>query len=183
MMIDPVHILKRYYDPDSETFNTLMIHGKMVGQKALAIAKKLHHLNPDKKFIGEAAMLHDIGIWMTHTPQLGCTGDHPYICHGVLGKKLLEREGLHQHARVCENHVGVGISLEDVRLNGLPLPEKNMLPETLEEEIICYADKFFSKNINSLGDEIPIEKIIKDLEPHGKDKVARFLAWKDRFEC
>ena len=79
--------------------------------------------------------------------------------------------------------MGVGISHEDVILNGLPLPEKDMLPVTLEEEIICYADKFFSKNRNGLKEELPVDRIIKSLEPHGRDKVARFLAWRERFEC
>ena len=85
-MIDPVKILEYYYDPTSDVFDTLIQHGRAVGQKALAIAEKLRHLNPDTGFIMEAAMLHDIGIFMTHTPQLGCTGEHPYICHGILEK-------------------------------------------------------------------------------------------------
>ena len=94
----------------------------------------------------EAAMLHDIGIFLTHAPSLGCNGPHPYLKHGHLGCKLLEKEGLPKHALVCERHVGVGITRKDVLDHKLPLPAKDMLPLSLEEKIICYADKFFSKN-------------------------------------
>jgi uncharacterized protein len=181
-MADPIKIIQQYYDADSKVYDTLIAHGEAVSKKALRIAERLRHLKPNMTFIQEAAMLHDIGIFMTHVPELGLRGQHPYICHGVLGRKLLEKQGLHQHARVCENHVGVGISRHDVKRYRLPLPEKDMLPETLEEEIICYADKFFSKNPNGQSAEIPVERIIKGLKPYGRDKVSRFLTWKERFE-
>lgn len=182
-MIDPIKIIRKHYDPRSDIYETLIGHGRAVARKALALAKNMGHLKPDVEFIREAAMLHDIGIIMTDTPELGCHGEHPYICHGILGRRLLEKEGLMQHARVCETHVGVGISQEDVVLYSLPLPEKDMRPETLEEEIICYADKFFSKNRNGLLDELPVEYIINGLKPYGKGKVERFLTWRMQFEC
>ena len=50
-------------------------------------------LSPDIEFIRTAALLHDIGIFMTHAPKFGCFGDHPYLAHGYLGRELLEREG------------------------------------------------------------------------------------------
>ena len=59
-------------------------------------------------------MLHDIGIFLTHAPQIGCHGDKPYICHGYLGRELLEKEGFPRHAIVCETHVGVGLTIADI---------------------------------------------------------------------
>jgi uncharacterized protein len=58
-----------------------------------------------------------------------------------------------------------------------------MTPQTIEEQIICYADKFYSKN----GHRHPVleksaEEIILDLSPYGQDKVARFLSWHRQFE-
>jgi len=70
----------------------------MVAGKALAIARRARRLGPDLKFIGEAAMLHDIGILVTDQPSLGCYGDKPYICHGYAGREILEKEGLPAHA-------------------------------------------------------------------------------------
>ena len=64
----------------------------MVMKKALSIAKQLPHLNPDLVFIQEAAMLHDIGIFLVDAPDIACTGELPYICHGYAGKILLLAE-------------------------------------------------------------------------------------------
>ena len=93
-------------------------------------------------------MLHDIGIFMTRTPELGCHGKHPYICHGILGSDLLKKEGQPELALVCERHVGVGISKADIHRHRLQLPKRDMIPVSIEEQIVCYADKFFSKNGN-----------------------------------
>ena len=57
-----------------------------------------------------------------------------------------------------------------------------MRPVTIEEEIICYADKFFSKNDSEPGVERPVAEVIRELEKYGKEPVRRFLDWVDRFE-
>lgn len=181
--MDPVGIINQYYTSGSRTYKILVGHGEAVSKKAVEIAEHVRHLNPDVAFIKEAAILHDIGIFMTDTPELECKGRHPYICHGFLGSQILNEMGLPRHARVCENHVGVGISLEDIIQNRLPLPERDMVPETLEEQIICYADKFFSKDPAGLTDEKPVEHILQGLESYGRDKVSRFLTWMEQFEC
>ncbi|MDL1963772.1 MAG: HD domain-containing protein, partial [Deltaproteobacteria bacterium] len=145
-------------------------------------AKKVPQLNPDLDFIKEAAMLHDIGIFLTNIPELNCKGKNPYICHGYLGREILEKIGFPEHALVCERHVGVGITVEDIKHYALPLPKRNMLPVSIEEQIICFADKFFSKNRNSLKKEKSVEDIKKSLEPYGLEKVKRFQSWVDLFE-
>jgi uncharacterized protein len=130
----------------------------------------------------ETAVLHDIGIFMTDAPSIGCTGSHPYICHGHLGRAILEGYGLPEHALVCERHMGVGITQADIRQYNLPLPERDMLPVTLEQQIICYADKFFSKNGRRKATVNSIATIIQSLKPYGKAKVRRFKAWVQQFE-
>jgi uncharacterized protein len=122
-------------------------------------------------------MLHDIGIFLTNSPKLGCHGKHPYICHGYLGRELLVNNGFPIHALVCERHVGVGITVMDIERHHLPLPVRNMVPVSIEEQIICYADKFFSKNSRSVQKETPVKKILRNLERYGDDKVAIFQAW------
>jgi uncharacterized protein len=109
--MDPVKIIKKYYNPDSRAYHFLIEHSRMVTKKALTIAEGLRHLNPDPCFIQEAAMLHDIGIFMTYEPRIGCYGDKTYICHGYLGREILEKEGFPRHSLVCERHVGVGLSV------------------------------------------------------------------------
>ena len=125
---------------------------------------------------------HDIGIFQTDTPRFGCFGNHPYICHGILGRDILEKEGHPKLALVCERHIGVGISKADIRLRKLPLPGREMIPVSIEEQIVCYADKFFSKNGNGRPAEKPVKEIIASLMRHGPEKVRRFESWVQMFE-
>ena len=64
----------------------------------------------------------------------------------------------------------------------MPLPERDMIPLSIEEQIICYADKFFSKNGNGRPAEKSIATIIKSLSRYGPDKVRRFESWVQMFE-
>ncbi len=180
-MMDPVEVIKEFYDPASKAFQLLVKHGQQVAQKALAAAEAVQHLYPDLEFIEEAAMLHDIGIFLTNTPDLGCTGTHPYLCHGYLGRDLLVEKGLVRHGLVCERHVGVGIFASEVRQFRLPLPQRDMVPQTIEEKLICYADKFFSKSANGNGAEKKVPDIVKGLVPYGQEKGELFLAWDKAF--
>jgi len=180
--MDPLEIMARHYKCNSKAHRVLLSHSEKVADKALAAAERVPDLEPDLEFIRQAALLHDIGILLTATPQLGCYGNHPYVCHGVLGRALLEAEGLKRHALVCERHVGVGITCKDIRLQRLPLPARDMLPVTIEEQIICYADKFFSKNGAGVHKEKTVSEILQKLASYGKDKVERFKKWVDLFE-
>ena len=175
--MDPVEIIEKYYDPESKAYRLLVHHSQMVTEKALEVASKVKYLSPDPKFIEEAAMLHDIGISLTNEPKIGCYGEKPYICHGYLGRDILEREGLPQHALVCERHIGVGISLRDIEERNLPLPKRDMVPVSIEEQIICFADNFFSKNSDYLLKAKPIEKVREYISRIGEDKLKRFDEW------
>ena len=58
-----------------------------------------------------------------------------------------------------------------------------MLPVSIEEQIICYADKFFSKNPNGQkASEKSVEQIINGLQRYGPDKVKQFQRWVKMFE-
>ena len=179
--MDPIEIISEFYAPDSMAFDILVRHGRQVAGKALSAAEKAAHLNPGTVFIEQAAMLHDIGIFLTRIPQLGCNGDKPYVCHGYLGRELLEQKGFFDHALVCERHVGTGISADEIQRAGLPLPHRDMFPMTIEEEIICYADKFFSKSPNGNGAEKPVSKILQGLSAYGEDKAEKFMSWHKKF--
>jgi uncharacterized protein len=177
MRINPIEIINAFYRPGSEIHAMFLSHAAAVTQKALGIARRVSFLKPDCRFIEEAAMLHDIGIFLTYAPFIGCMGVYPYACHGYLGGQLLEARGLAPHARVCERHVGVGLSADDIQKANLPLPAQDALPVTVEERIICYADKFFSKKSGEEAKEEPVEAVVKNLEAYGSDKVQRFYEW------
>jgi len=177
----PGDLIREYYDPAGKAYGLLMRHGHQVARKALAVAARVEVPATDLAFIESAAVLHDIGIFLTYAPLLGCTGTRPYLCHGVLGRELLEKAGLPRHALVCERHVGVGLSREEIEKKGLPLPSRDMRPLTIEEQIICFADKFFSKNGDGSGSEKSLARIRAELAPFGADKLVTFDAWARRF--
>jgi uncharacterized protein len=104
MTMNPIELLKQHYDSNSKAFRILVEHGRQVANKAREAVKNVSKLNPDLEFIEAAAMLHDIGIFLSHTPQFGCFGKHPYICHGILGSELLKEKGHSKLALVCERH-------------------------------------------------------------------------------
>lgn len=172
-----IKIIEKYYEPDSKAYRFLVHHGMLVAKKALEVAQRVKELNPDLKFIEEGAILHDIGIFMTYAPKIGCFGFHPYIAHGYLGRELLEKEGLLRHSKVCETHVGVGLTKEDIEINNFPLPKRDMIPVTLEEKIICYADKFYSKDENFLERQKSIPEIRRMISRYGEEKLKRFDEW------
>ena len=59
------------------------------------------------------------------------------------------------------------------------VPDSLMLPLSIEEQFICFADKFFSKT--KLDKEKSVEKARKSLERYGEAGVARFDRWCQEF--
>ena len=172
-MTDPLDIIKKYYKPGSPLHETLLIHSEKVRGKALECINR-RGLEVDTDFVASAATLHDIGIFLCDAPDIYCTGSLPYICHGVEGRRLLEAEGLPRHALVCERHTGAGLTVEDIIRQNLPLPNRDMTPQTIEEKLICYADKFYSKS-GDIRAEKSLDRVIRSMERHGADTLSRFL--------
>jgi len=180
--IDPEAVLREFYRPGSRAYEIILGHGEQVAVKAAAVAHRVSHLKPDLDFIREAALLHDIGVFLTRMPELDCWGRYNYICHGYLGRELLEKQGLPKHALVCERHVGVGITREDIQRHHLPLPRRDMCPVSVEEQIVCYADKFFSKGEKGPAGERTPAEAIRCIEKYGEEKVKRFRTLAAQFE-
>lgn len=172
--IDPEAIITRFYPVGSLTRELLLRHGELVGGKALEILDCAPWLDADREFVVQAAMLHDIGIGRTNCPDLGCTGTLPYVCHGVAGRAILDPLGLTRHGLVCERHVGVGIGADQAARQKLPLPMRDMWPLSLEERLICYADKFFSKSDNGRHAKT-ISEITTGLSRYDAGYAARFM--------
>ncbi|WP_410287713.1 phosphohydrolase [Desulfosarcina sp.] len=172
---DPQAIITRFYPVGSLTRDLLLRHGELVGRKAIEILERAEWLNADRQFVFQAAVLHDIGIGRTRCPELGCMGTLPYVCHGSEGRSILDGLGLVRHGLVCERHVGVGISAEQCKRRKLPLPVRDMLPLSVEERLICYADKFFSKTDNGRHEKT-IEEITAGLARYEAEYAGRFLA-------
>ncbi|HZK03887.1 MAG TPA: HDIG domain-containing protein [Bacteroidaceae bacterium] len=173
-------IIDKYYSDNSELKDLLVLHSESVARKAFEIVDRDSSIGDfNLKFIREASMLHDIGVFLTNAPFIYCYGTSPYICHGVLGAEILRKEGLPYHALVCERHTGAGISLQQIIDKDLPLPHRDMLPVSKEEVLICYADMFFSKT--DPYREKSIHEVEKSLQKHGQEGIIRFRKWHKMF--
>ena len=177
--MDCLAIIDQYYPQGSKARDILLTHSECVTHKALQIADKHPELKLDRTFIQEAAMLHDIGIVKCDAPGIQCFGTEPYIKHGIIGADMLRAAGYPKHARVCERHTGAGLSLEGIIAQDLPVPHREMVPVSLEEQAICFADKFYSKT--HLEKEKSVEKARKSLERYGEEGVRRFDNWCEQF--
>lgn len=164
-------IIDLYY-ADNEPLRALLVHhSEQVRDHALRIADQHPELSLDRQLLADGAMLHDIGIVLCNAPGIHCHGRHHYIAHGRVGGHLLRRlasQGLQNAtalARICERHTGTG----------LPGYE----PETIEEQIICYADKFYSK---SHPERVSTpEQAAASLSRFGRHCADKFWEWHERF--
>ena len=146
IMVDYHALIDKYYEGQEQLKALLLLHSRQVADMSLAICARHPEWQADMQFVKEAAMLHDIGILYCDAPAIYCYGTENYLRHGYLGAELLRKEGLPKHARVAERHTGSGLTREQIIAQQLPLPAQDFLPETMEEKVICYADKFFSKS-------------------------------------
>ena len=139
--MNPLELIHRYYPEGSDIERILRLHSEDVTGLALELVDRHPEMNLDRTFVQEAAMLHDIGIYKTNAPEIHCHGDAPYILHGYLGAELLRSLGFPRHALVAERHTGSGLTEEEIQRRGIALPPGVYTPESLEEKLICYADK------------------------------------------
>ena len=183
-MVDYISLIDKYYAPYPDLRHVLVTHSTQVRDRALRIVDAhpewVEQGLVDRRFIEEAAMLHYIGIIFCNAPKIYCTGSHQYIEHGYLGAELLRKEGLPRHADVAERHTGSGITIDQVIREDLPIPVKDYCPRTMEEKLICYSDRFYSKS--HLGEEVPLSKIRRNLWKYGHDAILRFEQMQQMFE-
>jgi uncharacterized protein len=154
---EAIAVLKKY-SSEKRIFDIVLRHSLAVKELALEFAVK--HPNADKDFIVSACILHDIG-------RFECPPGPKTIFHGVVGARILRKEGLRKLALVAERHLGAGIGKEDIRKQNLPLPYKDFLPISIEEKIITLADSLIE------GDKrISLSKAAKRFEKEVNKSVA-----------
>ena len=172
--MNPLDIINKYCTNEKQR-EILLVHSRAVANRALEIARQHPEWDADELFIEEAALLHDIGIVHVNAPTIECYGTEPYIKHGILGADILRHEGMERHALVCERHTGTGLTLQQIVEQELPLPHRDMQPVSIEEQIICFADKFFSKT--RFNTEKTVEQARRSLEKFGTEGLIKFDKW------
>jgi len=132
-------------------------HTQAVSALAVEIAKQLQAKNHpiNLQLIEVGALLHDLGRSQTHS-----------VNHAIVGAKIAQQEDLSQEiVSIIKRHVGAGITDEEAQWLGWP--KDNYVPQTLEEKIVCYADKCIGSN-----KRIPIEDTINQLESENMPEAA-----------
>ncbi len=174
-------IIDHFYPAGDPAREILLKHSTQVCRKALQILDAAAGMPEiDRETVICGALLHDVGIRCCNAPDIGCSGKLPYLTHGVAGAEMLRSFGrengvdLEKFARICERHTGTGLSAAEIRTRKLPLPERDFIPETAEEKLVCLADKFYSKSADFA--EKDWEKVCSDAAKFGAENLARLIA-------
>lgn len=173
-------LIQKYFPLEThpEAHRIYVVHVTLVTQKALKIAERFSLSSDELQFLEEASMLHDIGICRVNAPELGCTGELPYMQHILEGGRILREEGYPEHAKIAETHTGVGILASDIREHNLALPEKDWMPESLIAEIIAFADSFYSKTPEKLWREKTLDEVRSEIRRYGdwhSQKLEKYI--------
>jgi len=136
-----IDLLKKY-----NCSKSVIKHSIAVKNLAVKIAEKT---DANVELVTAGALLHDIGRCKTHG-----------IFHAVEGVKIAKKEELpKQIINIIERHIGAGLSKEEAKKLGLS--EKEYIPVSLEEKIVCHADNLIDNSIRQ-NIEIEVERALKE---------------------
>lgn len=126
------------------------IHTNIIWEIAQKLVLKLKNqgIKVDMDLLEKGVMLHDLGVYLCFDEDLNPDKSLPqYIYHGFIGADLILKEGFGEEvARFARNHSATGFTIEDIERENLQVEKKDYIPVTVEEEILCYADKFHTKH-------------------------------------
>ncbi|WP_428966000.1 HD domain-containing protein [Micromonospora fluostatini] len=175
---EQIRALHERYAPTEAAFDLVYTHCRIV----CAVAEQLLDRYPsalDVDLVRAGCLLHDVGVYRLFDAA-GRLDHGNYVRHGVLGHGLLRALGFPEVvSRFCSHHTGVGLSRDDVVRQGLPLPVDDYLAETVEEQLVMYADSFHSKTTPPTF--VSVRSYSAGVRRFGADKVARFAALVDMF--
>ena len=142
---EQIELLHKKYAPTESVFELVFTHCRIVSEIAVQLAKK-SGANVDIELVKVGSLLHDIGVYSLFDNNGVEIDVSKYITHGIRGEEILRNEGFAKElCRFASYHTGAGITKRQIIENKLPLPAKDYLAETPEEELVMYADKFHSK--------------------------------------
>lgn len=175
---EQIRALHERHAPTAEAFERVYTHCRAVCEVAEQLLDRAAP-GVNAGLVRAGCLLHDIGVYRLIDSEGRIDGSR-YVSHGVLGHELLAGEGLPEAlCRFCSHHTGVGVTSDDVRSQGLPVPVADYLAESAEEELVMYADKFHSKS------EPPVfltaGTYTAKVRRFGQDKELRFKELVERY--
>ncbi len=175
---DEARALHEKYAPTRAALDLVYTHCEIVCHIAEQLMARAG-LRFDASLVRAGALLHDIGVYglYDHTGRLDEGG---YIRHGVLGHEILRQEGFPEPlCRFCSHHTGVGITRDDIHAQKLDLPAADYTADTVEEQLVMYADKFHSKT--SPPKFLTADSYATYVRRFGRAKVDGFQLLRERF--
>ncbi|QQG48109.1 MAG: HDIG domain-containing protein [archaeon] len=144
--------------------DAIVRHCKTVARVSMILATELQSQGKavDKEAVLAGALLHDIGRNRAQT-----------VRHGLEGSLLLKEEGVDEKVvEIVRRHVGAGLSAEEAKALGFP--NLDYIPRSVEEVVVCFADKMVD------GVKVrPFEEEVKRFVRKGHD-VPRLMALRER---
>ena len=148
------------YLAEEGTPNNVIDHCMAVEKLALQIGMRITSDKEILALISRGALLHDIGRSRTHG-----------LDHAVIGAEILRKRCVDE--RIClivERHLGAGIPATEAADIGLP--EKDMIPETLAEKIVCHADNLLDEENHRMVRRTLAQEM-EEARNKGLDTMAR----------
>jgi uncharacterized protein len=147
----------------------IIAHCEAVHETCMDLVDLLRERNPtlrvDKRLVSIGALLHDIGRTQTQD-----------ITHGIRGATIIRDLNIHNSeylekvAKICERHLGGGITKSEAQKLGLP--PGNYVPKTIEEKIIAYCDNMVDDHNGVIVVHDPAWAALDFEKKHGKNSEA-----------
>lgn len=144
---EEIRTLHERHAPSQRLFDMVHSHCEIVWHIAEQLLDGLgSSVAINRELVRAGCLLHDIGVYRLFDGDGNLDGQH-YIRHGVLGHAILRAEGFPETlCRFCSCHTGVGLTVDDIVRQRLPLPVADYVAVSEEERLVMYADKFHSKS-------------------------------------
>ena len=171
--------LHRKYAPNEKVYQLVYGHCQVVNEIGQWCAANIGDSEQvDIDLLANAALLHDIGTYILFDAEGNVANEKLYPLHAILGAKIVADEGLDPRvAEIIETHVLLGLSKQEILARPWSLPARDYIPQTIEGELLCYADRFHSKKPIFNAYEAFLKRLMEDLPT----QAERFEEWSNRF--
>lgn len=179
MNTQEIERLHRKYAPNDRVYDLVYGHCQIVCEIALWCADNIKdETKVDMALLKSAALLHDIGTYILFNNEGRVANNRMYPQHAILGAKIVADEGIDMRiSKIIETHVLLGLTKQEIIDTPWALPARDYEPDTIEGELLCYADRFHSKypTFNAY------DSFLYGLKKSLPLQAAKFEAWSKRF--
>lgn len=177
--INEIERFHHKYAPNDKVYNLVYGHCQIVSEISLWCADNIaHETKIDKKLLQAACLLHDVGSYAFFDNDGNNLNDRLYPQHAILGAKILEDEGVDNRiTSIVATHVLLGLTKKEIIETPWYLPERGYEPNSVEGQLLCYADRFHSKTPTFNAFDTFHDRLRQNLPL----QAAKFEEWSNRF--